>query len=135
MTPDDAVTAVTDLQHNDPRPAALLDAIWPRLQAPDQSDDELYERFCDLAAAVLMHYGYRVDRTGLPPIDPIVAAAVRVARLPESMGCHWCSAPKGSHGTRYVPYIGKHGWTEPDEEQRELRIRALIVELEREYAR
>lgn len=130
-----ACVTVIDIEDDDPRPAVLLETVWARIRDVGLSDTDQITLVNELAGAVLLHYGYRPG-FGRQEADARVTAAVRMARLPESMGCRWCGAERDGHGTRFVPgWPGQHEWTEPTEDQRQLRIRALTVDLEMEYSR
>lgn len=130
-----ASRAVTEMEPVDPRPAALLDTVWPLVQDAGLDEDTLAGRFNDLSAAVLTHYGYQVTRHGRPRIDPLLTAAVRMTRIPEAFGCRHCGVDPESHGARFTPAAGNHQWVEAGDEQKGLRLAALSLELELEALR
>lgn len=44
--------------------------------------------------------------------------------IPVPNGCRWCGVDYQEHCQRWHPDGGRHGWTEPTDEQRLSRLRA-----------
>lgn len=130
-----ACITVIDVEDDDPRPAVLLETVWGRIRDVRLGEPSLVNLFNEVAGAVLLHYGYPPGPGERVRADNRVTAAVRMARIPEPMGCRWCGADRDGHGHRFVPWPGSHEWTEPTDDQRALRIRALATELELEVSR
>lgn len=125
-----AWAAVTELEQADPRLAATVDTVWDRIARADLTNEQGMALMDHLCCAVLAHYGYPLRGVDLNVIPANVRAAVRMARIPESHGCRYCGVVVEDHGDRVSAIVGTHQWRAPDEQQQDLRLRALILEEE-----
>lgn len=130
-----ATQAVTEMEQRDPRPAALVDTVWDRLNRRDLGNSEAFLLFEQICIAVLHHYGYPLRGVDIAVIPAAVRSAVRMARIPESHGCRHCGVVVEDHGERVSGFPGRHEWTPATEEQQDLRLRALITQEELEAMR
>lgn len=122
-----AAIAVNEMERTDPRLAATVDTVWDRLARPDLDSDTGRTLMDFLCCAVLAHYGYPLRGVDLAVIPAEIRSAVKMARIPEPSGCRHCGVVEADHGVR-TTVAGRHQWTEPREEQKELRVRALILQ-------